>query len=130
MIVRSFDELNGTDREVISDGWTSRRILLKKDGMGFSLHETVVKAGAELPMHYKNHLEAVWIIEGTGTLVDLDNNKEYALAPGVMYALSGHERHILKAATQLRTVCVFNPPVTGKEVHGADGAYPAEAEAA
>jgi L-ectoine synthase len=30
----------------------------------------------------------------------------------------------------MRTVCVFNPPVTGREVHDEDGVYPLIVEAA
>ena len=129
MIVRDIASLPGTDREVATPDWTSRRLLLKGDGMGFSLHETIIRAGAELHMHYKNHVEAVYCVEGEGTLVDLDNDKEYPIRPGVMYALSGNEKHILKADSYLRTVCVFNPPVTGREVHGEDGAYAADPDA-
>ena len=42
-----------------------------------------------------------------------------------MYLLNGHERHRVACDEQLRMLCVFNPPVTGKEVHDESGAYPA-----
>lgn len=127
MIVRSLNDIRNTDREIITDVWTSRRLLLAKDGMGFSLHETIIPTGAELNMHYKHHLEAVLVISGEGTLHDLKTDKRYALSAGTMYALSEHDHHILHATQELRTICVFNPPITGREVHGADGAYlPAE----
>ena len=124
MIVRNLNDVKNTDREVVTEGWTSRRLLLAKDGMGFSLHETIIPAGAELKMHYKNHLESVFCIAGEGLLINLETNEKHIISPGVMYALSGHERHVLKATSEIRTVCVFNPPLTGREVHGADGAYP------
>jgi L-ectoine synthase len=44
-----------------------------------------------------------------------------------MYLLDGHERHTLRAHSRLRVVCVFNPPVTGDEVHLPDGSYPVRA---
>lgn len=128
MIVRSINETFGTEREVSADGWTSRRLLLANEGMGFSFHETIIHEGAELTMHYKNHLEAVLCIAGEGSLTDLETGKTYGIAPGVMYALSEHERHILRATKEMRMICVFNPPVTGREVHGADGAYPSAEE--
>ncbi len=130
MIVRSLDALKGTDREVEGNGWTSTRLLLKKDGMGFSFHETIIPAGEELHMHYQHHQEAVLCIAGEGTLTDLEANETHRIAPGVMYALDGHERHILRATETLRTICVFNPPVTGREVHNAEGAYEPDREAA
>ncbi len=124
MIVRNITEIPGTDREVVSDDWTSRRLLLQKDGMGFSMHETIIRAGAELELHYKNHLEAVYCIEGNGSLYDKNNDINYIIEPGVLYALNHHDPHILKATNYMRMVCVFNPPVTGNETHDKDGAYP------
>lgn len=35
----------------------------------------------------------------------------------------GSERHLLRASKTMRMICVFNPPVTGRETHDADGAY-------
>lgn len=124
MIVRTLEEILLTDREVEAENWNSCRLLLKEDGMGFSLHDTTLKAGTTTKMHYQNHLEAVYCIEGTGSLTDLDNDKVYEIKPGTMYALSGNERHELRAASQLRMVCVFNPPVVGPETHDENGAYP------
>mgnify|MGYP001947326148 FL=1 len=41
-----------------------------------------------------------------------------------MYALNEHDEHYLRAKTDLRLICVFNPPLTGQEVHDEDGVYP------
>ena len=68
-IVRVQDII-GTEREVSGPGWTSRRMLLKKDGMGFSFHETIIPAGAVLNLWYKHHLEAVYCVGGNGTITD------------------------------------------------------------
>lgn len=124
MIVRHLKDLEGTDRDVVSTTWTSRRFILADEGMGFSLHDTIIRAGTETSMWYKNHFEAVYCIEGEGTLVDLATGEEHRLSPGTMYALNEHDRHVVKAETDLRMVCVFNPPCTGAEVHDEDGAYP------
>lgn len=124
MIVRRIDDLAGTDREVRAATWVSRRLLLSSDGMGFSFHETVLYAGTETRMWYKNHQEAVLCVEGEGELVDLDAGETHEIRTGTMYALDQHDRHILKAKTDLRMICVFNPPCTGRETHDEDGAYP------
>jgi L-ectoine synthase len=126
MIVRTLNGTLGTEREVDAAGWTSRRLLLKSEGMGFSLHDTLIKAGAELPMCYRNHLEAVYCIEGEGEVETTADGVCHQLRPGTVYALDQHDEHILRARTQMRMVCVFNPPVTGQEVHDESGAYPAE----
>jgi L-ectoine synthase len=124
MIVRTLDEITDTDRDVITPNWRSKRIVLGGDRVGFSLHETVLKAGTVNDFWYANHIEAVFITEGEGELYDKDNDTTYQLAPGSMYLLNGHEHHQLRPRTQMRTVCVFNPPVTGREVHDEDGVYP------
>lgn len=124
MIVRKLNEIEGTDRDVAAPNWKSRRLLLRSEGMGFSLHDTVLHAGTETHMWYRNHVEAVYCIGGEGELEDLETGERHPIAPGTMYALDTHERHILRAHTALRMVCVFNPPLSGKEVHDADGVYP------
>ena len=130
MIVRKLDELRGTEREVDVANWTSRRFLLKSDGMGFSMHDTVIKAGTETFIWYAHHLEAVYCIEGSGEVEVADSGTVYPIEPGTIYALDGHEKHYLRARTQMRMVCVFNPPLTGKEVHDEEGVYPLVAGAA
>lgn len=124
MIVRTLRDISGTDREVSAATWTSRRLLLRRDGMGFSLHDTILYAGTTTEMEYQNHLEAVYCIEGRGQLHDLTTGSNHVIEPGTMYALSGHERHVLTAETQLRMVCVFNPPIVGPESHDDRGVYP------
>ena len=124
MIVRTLDGISQTERETNAETWTSRRLLLKGDGMGFSLHDTILYAGTTTEMEYQNHLEAVYCIEGKGRLKDLVNDREYPIEPGTMYALSENERHILIADQQLRMVCVFNPPIVGPETHDENGVYP------
>ena len=124
MIVRSFDELTDTDRHVKTKNWESKRIVLAKEGVGFSLHETVLKAGAVNDFWYANHVEAVVCVEGEGELLDKETGQNYQITPGTMYLLDGHERHQLRPTTRMRMICVFNPPVTGQEVHDENGVYP------
>ena len=127
MLIRNLTEILGTPRDVRTNNWNSRRLLLADDKMGFSLHDTVIYAGTETTMCYQNHLEAVYCIEGEGEIELLPDGPVYPIRPGTVYALDQHDRHCLRARTQLRLVCVFNPPVTGKEVHDEHGAYPAAA---
>jgi len=126
MIVRQLRSIRKTDRLVKSKGWESARLLLKDDDMGFSFHITTMYAGEELKMHYQNHLEAVFVLKGTGTIEDLGTGETHKLSPGVMYALNKNDRHIVRPETDILTACVFNPPVTGQEVHDENGAYPAD----
>jgi L-ectoine synthase len=124
MIVRKLDDLAGSPQEVETPNWTSRRLLLSRDGMGFSLHETIIQPGTQTHIWYKHHLEAVLCIEGEGEVELLPEGRVHPIAPGVMYALNRHDRHYLRARTRMRLVCVFNPPLTGREVHDEEGVYP------
>ncbi|MDH5785771.1 MAG: ectoine synthase [Chromatiales bacterium] len=125
MIVRHMSEIINSDREVEAPNgnWVSRRLLLDGDGMGFSLHETIIRAGTETHIWYKNHVEAVYCVAGRGQLEDLETGEIVHIEDGVMYALDLHDEHLLSAEEDMRLICVFNPPVTGREVHDKDGAY-------
>ncbi len=117
-------DIIGTEREVEGPGWISRRMLLKKDGMGFSLHETIIPAGAELNLWYKHHLEAVYCVAGNGRILDKATGEIHEIADGTLYALDQHDPRTVYGGTEdMRLICVFNPPVTGREVHDEDGAY-------
>ena len=130
MIVRKLQAIRKSDQNVRTDQWESARLLLKDDDMGFSFHVTTMYAGEEIHMHYQNHLEAVLVLKGTGTIEDLGTGITHRLASGVMYALNAHDKHVVRPETDILTACVFNPPVTGREVHDENGAYPAAADMA
>ncbi len=125
MIVRNFNDIvSGEPDRVVSDAeWTSVRMLLANDNMGFSFHITILKAGSEHTFEYKNHFESVFCISGKGSITDIKTDTTYPIESGTMYALNEHDHHILRAEEELVMACVFNPPVTGKEVHQADGSY-------
>jgi L-ectoine synthase len=124
MIVRSLDEVVGTDRDVAGEGWRSRRLLLRRDGMGFSLHDTTVAAGAELELEYRHHLEACYCIEGEAEIEDLASGERHVIGPGTVYALDRNDRHVVRVSRDLRLVCVFNPALSGTETHDESGSFP------
>lgn len=125
MIVRTLEELKATGRYGEKPGvWSSARYLLRDDGVGITLTETRVAAGADQVMEYKNHMEANLIIEGEAQVTDLATNETWPLGPGSMYTLDKHDRHRLQARTDLRIVCVFLPALVGGETHDEDGSYP------
>jgi L-ectoine synthase len=124
MLVRYLEDIIGTEDDVHAENWNSRRILLKKDGMGFSFHDTIIKAGTETFIWYANHLESVYCIEGEGEIETVADGKVYPIRPGMCYALDKHDKHYLRGKTDMRMMCVFNPPLTGREVHDEKGVYP------
>lgn len=125
MIIRSLDDLKAQNRYAEKPGvWTSSRYLLREDAVGFTMTQTTIAAGTHQVMEYKNHIEANLVIDGIGIVVDLGTGEEHDLGPGVMYTLDLHDRHELRATTDMRFVCVFSPALTGTETHDADGSYP------
>lgn len=125
MKIITIDHLVGTEREVICPrgGFTSIRALVKSDGMGFSLHKTVVPVGEAQYWHYKHHLEACYCIAGKGILTDLATGERFLIVPDRIYVLDKHDAHTFKALEEVTLISIFNPPVTGTEVHGPDGSY-------
>lgn len=124
MIVRKLGEILNTWRHATGEGWESRRIVLADDAMGYSMHDTLVKEGAELHLEYKNHLESNYCIEGVGEVENVATGERHAIQPGTMYALDNHDKHILRAIKgDLRLICAFSPALSGRETHDADGSY-------
>ncbi|MFJ8888517.1 ectoine synthase [Streptomyces sp. NPDC102402] len=99
----------------------SRRFLTQSDGVGYSVTDTVVKAGTKSRLEYRNHLETCYCIEGSGEVVDQAGNS-HPITPGTLYALDQHDAHWLIASPHedLRLVCVFTPALHGNETHNLD----------
>lgn len=95
------------ERRVVAENWEGIRLLLKDDDTGFYFHITAIYPGTETCIWYKNLLE---------------------FSPKVLYFLDRRDRHLLQAKTDLELACIFNPSLSGKEVHDEDGAFPLEAE--
>jgi L-ectoine synthase len=55
-----------------------------------------------------------------------DGDKTYPINPGTLYILDKNDEHYLRAYKDKEMVmaCVFNPPITGAEVHNENGVYP------
>lgn len=124
MIVRSIAEITDTEADIKTENWRSKRIVLAKEKVGFSVHETTLYAGTVNRFWYANHIEAVFIVEGEGEITDLATGETHQLGPGSLYLLNDHDKHEVRPRTEMRTVCVFNPPITGREVHDENGVYP------
>lgn len=127
MIVRHLKDILGTERDVKTSTWASRRLLLSDDKMGFSMHETTIFAGTQTHIWYKNHLEAVYCVEGCGEVELIPSGEVFRIEVGTMYALNKNDQHWLRAdpGADMRVVCAFNPALVGNEVHDADGVYAA-----
>ncbi|QCT20284.1 ectoine synthase [Jejubacter calystegiae] len=117
MIIRSLDDIINTERDVSWGAGKSRRLLLEKDGLGYSIMETIVESGSQSVLEYTNHLETCYCIEGEGWVKDLATGERHEIYPGVMYSLNNHDKHILAATTRLKLLSVFMPALIGPESH-------------
>lgn len=118
MIIRTRDDVTAVN-------WgngTSHRLLIERDGMGYTVTDTIVYAGTESRLEYRNHLEACYCVGGSGYVIDTSGEK-YEIEPGTIYALDEHDAHILGAKDEdLRLICMFTPALEGTEVHDLTGA--------
>lgn len=117
------NDIINTERDVKGIGFSSLRYLLEKDGMGFSLHKTIIPKGGPYFWHYKRHLEACFCISGIGELKNINNKSTYRIEPNTTYVLNNNDPHTFEAITDVILISIFNPPVTGKEIHKEDGSY-------
>jgi quercetin dioxygenase-like cupin family protein len=109
--------------ECPNGGFTSHRILTEIDGMGFGLHKTVIPKGKRQFWHYKNHLESCYCISGKGVLTNKKTKETFNIVPDTTYVLDKNDAHYFKAIEEVTLLCVFNPPLQGKETHQKDGSY-------
>jgi L-ectoine synthase len=128
MIVRTLQDAEKSERRVVSQNWESTRMLLKQDNMGYSFHITTIYANTETHIWYQNHFESVYCVSGEGEIETLADGKVYPIRPGTLYNLDKHDEHLLRADSELKLACVFNPPLNGLEVHDENGVYPLEAD--
>lgn len=117
MIIRNLNDV----KTVEWGNGLSRRFLLADDRLGYTITDTVVRAGTKSLLEYRNHLEACYCIAGFGEVIDMDGTS-HPITPGTMYALDQHDAHYLVAGPHedLRLVCVFSPALHGDETHRLD----------
>lgn len=101
----------------------SRRFLTEADGVGYTVTDTIVRAGTKSRLEYRNHLESCYCIEGSGEVIDTAG-VSHPITPGTLYALDRHDAHWLVASPHedLRLVCMFTPALRGDETHDLDSA--------
>jgi L-ectoine synthase len=129
MLIRSMREVEAAGKLiVINHGEASAcRVLLKADGVGFSVSEARMKTGAIANLWYKNHWEANYVRSGTAMLEDIVGGRSWTLKAGDLYLVGPADRHRMTALSKevFRVVSVFNPPIAGNETHDADNSYAA-----
>jgi L-ectoine synthase len=70
--------------------------------MGVTLTDAILEPGLDQTWCYKNHLEAVYCLEGQATLEDLSTGATHLIKPGTLYAFNKHDRHRVKVTSRMR----------------------------
>lgn len=125
MKVITLNDVLKKDREVLcpNKNFISNRYLLEEDGMGYTITKTVIPKGTVAEWHYKKHLESCFCVSGSGAIKDCETGEIYPIVEDSLYALDRNDRHQFAAFDEVVLICVFNPPLKGKEVHGKDNSY-------
>ena len=126
MFVRTPEEVAAAGGDKVLGGGNVRalRLLTSHDEMGFSLSEVHLKPGTEINLWYKHHWEANLVLEGNLTLIDRSADETHELGFGDVYCVGPNDPHTLIAASDVKLLAIFNPPLSGEEKHDEDGAYP------
>jgi len=115
MIIRTTEELTDTTQHVKRKNWSSKRMVIASDNLGFSMHITRIYPGKTGVTHYPDHVEAAYCVQGVATVFYEDGRRSARIVPGTMYALNDHDMHTMLVEEELVLLCVFNPALIGSE---------------
>jgi L-ectoine synthase len=115
MFVRNVKDILGTERDVTGKGWKSRRLILARDGLEYSVHETVLEANTTFRFTYAAHRETVYCIEGKGSVGNVLTGETWPLRPGCVYSVGVGDDHVVKTQSEMKLICIFDPPLEGQE---------------
>ncbi|CAH1777265.1 unnamed protein product [Owenia fusiformis] len=122
--IRKLSELEGTtgDRNMFWISGYSRRYLVKSDGYNMTVTNTTLDPNTMSPLHYKNHIEAVFMFKGSGKYVWNSGEDSHAYDQekhdGTMFLINGHEAHnIYNDDKESQCICYFFPALVGHETH-------------
>jgi L-ectoine synthase len=115
MFVRNVKDILGTERDVNGKGWKSRRLILARDGLTYSVHETILEAKNTLRFTYSAHRETVYCIEGKGSVQNVLTGETWPIHPGSIYSVGVGDDHVVKTQSEMKLICIFDPPLEGQE---------------
>ncbi|NP_001171779.1 L-ectoine synthase-like [Saccoglossus kowalevskii] len=128
-VVKSLDEIVGTERDVDFKRGHSRRFLLKVDGFAITITSTAVMFTGDDPtkLEYRNHAESAYYISGKVSYSwnEGANKIEARITPddGTVYNMNAHDKHMVSVHEDCIALCVFYPALRGNENHTYDGGY-------
>lgn len=118
-VVSSLAEIEGTERDVYWGAGYSKRLLVRRDGLGFALCVTIGHAGRDSPLRYRNHFESCYYVAGSGEYVWDDGRRAIETADGAatVFVMDRHDAHRMVIREESVCLSVFTPPIEGFEAH-------------
>lgn len=119
VVVRSLDEVIGTERDVFWGNGYSRRLLVRGDGIGFALCVTLGHANTDSPLQYRNHFESCYYVSGTGEYTWNGGRHPIDTNGGVstVFVMDEHDAHHMIVHEEAICLSVFSPAIEGHERH-------------
>jgi len=119
VVVRSVDEIIGSERDVFWGNGYSRRLLVRKDGFGFALCVTQANPDTSSPLQYRNHVESCYYVSGTGEYVWEGGRHPIDTNGGVstVFVMNEHDSHHMIIKEASTCLSIFSPPIEGHESH-------------
>lgn len=118
-VERALAEIEGTERDVFWGAGYSKRLLVKRDGLGFAFCVTIGHADKDSPLEYRNHLESCYYIEGAGEYVWRDGRREIETedGEGTVFVMNRHDAHRMVIRDESVCLSIFTPAIEGTEAH-------------
>ena len=126
-VMRSVQEITGTERDIDFKHGRSRRLLLRSDGFSVGFCTTIIHPETLSKMQYVNHLELVYYYTGGKlTYIFHDENVEVKSKAdadnGTAICLDKHDKHTadttkMTCAEDAECISIFYPPLVGQEAH-------------
>lgn len=118
-VVRSLHEIVGTERDVFWGNGQSRRLLIRKDGLGFALCITFGNANTDSPLQYRNHFESCYYVSGSGEYVWDTNRHPIDTGEGTstVFIMNRNDAHRMVVKDESICLSIFSPPIEGHESH-------------
>ncbi|MHC5654030.1 ectoine synthase [Stappia sp.] len=122
-LVRRVADTVGTPRDVFWGNGRSRRLLVKSDGFGFALCQTLGNPDTDSPLQYRQHFESCYYVRGSGEYVwdegrhPIDTNGAGATA----FIMNRNDAHRMVVRNASFCISVFSPAIEGHEAHDFSG---------
>ena len=121
-IVRSLEDIRGTQREIYWGNGYSKRLLIQEDGLGFAFCITTGNSHTDSLIQYRNHFESCYYLSGTGEY-EWDSGSHPIKTGdnwGTVFIMNNNDTHHMRIRDESVCLSIFTPPIEGHECHDFD----------